>query len=465
MNHKTITAILGIAVFTATIVLPAPAQLDQHAWWTAGLAMMMALFWIGEVLPLAITALLPLIIAPILGLTDLKSVGANYGHPLIFLFLGGFVLGLSMERWSLHRRIALGLTVLFGGGVRRQLATFMGATAFLSMWVSNTATAIMMLPIALSILSLNTDPSNSRQDRPLLLGIAYSASIGGIATLIGTPPNALMAAYLADVHNIHLSFVGWMAMAVPLSAALLLAAWLWLSRQLPRGDGSIQLEALRQQWQALGPMTPMQWRVALVFIITAGLWITRPLFENALPDISLSDTSIALIAAVALHTIPAADGKGSRLMDWDHTRRLPWGVLLLFGGGLALAHLMTVSGLAETLAQTLQGLGSWPLLALIFAVVGVIMFLTEVTSNTATAAAFLPLIGSLAVAVGAPPEALVVPAALAASCAFMLPVATPPNAIVFGAERLTVGEMARTGFVINVLAWLGIGVLGWVLIW
>jgi len=460
---KTLFGLLGLAAQLAVLLIPAPGELSVPAWHTAGLAAMMALFWIGEVMPLAVTALLPLLVAPLLGIEEIKPIGANYGHPLIFLFLGGFVLGLAMERWNLHRRIALTLLVHFGGSERRQLAAFMLATALLSMWVSNTATAIMMLPIAVSVITQQTRDNRDPFAKRLLLSIAYSASIGGLATLIGTPPNALMAAYLSDHHDISISFVGWMAIGLPLSSVLLLASWWWLGRRLGPVQGKTATNTraeLKRQLIALGPLSVMEKRVAGLFVLTAALWILRPLLNEVLASGRLTDTGIALAAALALHLVPAGDSRSSPLMDWKHTQNLPWGVLLLFGGGLALAGLMSSSGLAEALATGLEGAGSWPVPLFIVLVVGLIIALTEVTSNTATAAAFLPLLGALALSLGLAPEALVVPAALAASCAFMLPVATPPNAIVFGANRLTVADMARAGLVINLMAWALISLLG-----
>lgn len=459
---------MGLAIQLLTIALQPPIWLSTAAWQTVGLAAMMAIFWVMGALPLAVTALLPLIVAPLMGIAPIGEIGADYGHPIIFLFFGGFVLGLAMERWQLHRRLALQLLVLFGQSPKKQLAAFMLATALLSMWVSNTATAIMLLPIALSILSERDAAQCQGFDKALLLGIAYSASIGGIATLIGTPPNALMAAYLQDHHGLTLGFVNWMAMALPLSLLLLALTWLWLSRSLAQTPAAARQAGrsttLHDELERLGPMGKAEARVALVFLLTAFLWVFRPLINEYLPGGRLSDTAIALAAAVALHILPSGTESGRPLMQWSDTQRLPWGVLLLFGGGLALAGLMQSSGLAQALADLLQLAERWPAALLVVLVVGLIIFLTEVTSNTATTAVFLPLMGVLALAMGLPPQGLVIPAALAASCAFMLPVATPPNAIVFGADKITVADMARAGFVINLLAWLCISALGiWLL--
>ncbi|MDO3384646.1 DASS family sodium-coupled anion symporter [Gilvimarinus sp. SDUM040013] len=475
-TSKVWATVIGLVSFLLVLIVSPPAGLTLEAWYTAGLATAMAAFWIGQVMPLAVTSLLPLLVAPLLGISTIKTVGAQYGHPIIFLFLGGFVLGLAMERWRLHRRVALYLLIVFGQSPKKQLAAFMVTTALLSMWVSNTATAIMILPIALSVVGDSANdrdiPHSTHFAKTLLLGIAYSASIGGVATLIGTPPNALMAAYLQEQYAITVSFVGWMAMALPFSVLLLCACWLWLSRGLKpetvsSGDSdpvSASRKGLQHELQLLGPISSAELRVATIFMITALLWVCRPLINEAVFAGRLSDTAIALAAAVALHLVPAGGDSKGPIMDWSHTQRLPWGVLLLFGGGLALASLMNTSGLAQALAGMLEIAQHWPVIVLIFMVVGLIIFLTEVTSNTATTAVFLPLMGVLALSMELPPEVLIMPAAIAASCAFMLPVATPPNAIVFGADRLTVADMARTGLVLNLMAWVLISALGiWLL--
>ena len=455
---------LGILGLLVVLWLPPPTDIPLPAWRALGLTWLMAVLWMTEALPLAVTALLPIVLGPLLGLADPASVTRHYAHPLIFLFLGGFALGLAMERWRLHERLALAILSLMGGTLAREIAGFMLATAFLSMWVSNTATAIMMLPIALSVIGLRQQDSG-REDNPyavaLLLAIAYGASLGGIATLIGTPPNALLAAYLADQHNIHLGFMEWMLVGLPVATVMLLFTWGWLAGVVVRGKTvgttvsasveGIGREHFRRQLRALGPLSTMEKRVGMVFVVTALAWMTQPLLAGLLPAGVVTDTGIAIAAAIALHALPAGDGEGSRLMDWEHAQKLPWGVLLLFGGGLALASILQGSGLAEVIAGSLQALAHWPLWLLMGVMTLMVIFLTEVTSNTATTAAFLPLLGALAVALGLPPVALVVPAAIAASCAFMLPVATPPNAIVFASGHLHIAQMAGAGLVLNLL--------------
>ncbi|WP_027329708.1 SLC13 family permease [Marinimicrobium agarilyticum] len=462
-NATRLSGVLGIAGLVLTLSLPGPEGLSPEAWRALGLTWLMAVFWIAETLPLAVTALLPIVLGPALGLASPSGATRDYAHPLIFLFLGGFVLGLAMERWHLHERIALWILSVVGGTAQREIAGFMVATAFLSMWVSNTATSIMMLPIALSVIQVRTD-KNALEGNPyavaLLLAVAYAASIGGIATLIGTPPNALLAAYLSDQHQIELGFGEWMLIGLPVSAVMLTLAWFWLSQVVARGKtGGIEKDTspsstgrsmFRERLSAQGPLTRMEKRVALVFLLTAAAWITQPFLAQWLPEDTLTDTGIAIACAIALHLLPAGDGE-NRLMNWETSQKLPWGVLLLFGGGLALAGIIQDSGLAQAIASALEHLDRWPTVAIVATVTITVIFLTEVTSNTATAAAFLPLLGALALALGLPPEALAVPAAIAASCAFMLPVATPPNAIVFGSGQLTVRQMASAGLALNLM--------------
>lgn len=477
-SPRTLAATLAFAGFAATLAWQPPGDLSPEAWRALGLTWLMAVFWIAELLPLAVTALLPIVLSPMLGLGAPGEVTRHYAHPLIFLFLGGFVLGLAMERWRLHERIALTILTFLGGTPGRELAGFMLATAFLSMWVSNTATTIMMLPIALSVVHLK-GVASATQGGPyataLLLGIAYAASIGGIATLIGTPPNALLAAYLSDQHGLELGFARWMLIGLPVSVVMLCLTWLWLTRAVARGvtagtrSGAVQeqgagREVFQQRLAQLGPLSTMERRVAVVFVLTAAAWIFQPLLAAWLPTLRLTDTGIAIACALALHALPAGDGKGSRLMDWDTSERLPWGVLLLFGGGLALAAIIQDSGLARAIAEQLSMLAHVPVVVAIAAVTLTVIFLTEVTSNTATTAAFLPLLGALAVAIGLPPEALAIPAALAASCAFMLPVATPPNAIVFGSGELRIRQMASAGLVLNVAGLLVVTAVGTLLV-
>lgn len=445
---------LGPAWVLMTLVLPAPAGMTEPAWACVGLALLMATWWATEAIPIPAASLLPIILVPALGIGKLGATTANYAHPIVFLFLGGFLLGIGMQRWNLHRRIALQVLLVVGQQPKRQIAGFMIATGFISMWVSNTATTIMMLPIGVSVISLlgsGHDPKEvSRYATSLLLAIAYSASIGGIATLIGTPPNALLAGYLEESQNITIGFAEWMVIGLPVSIAMMVIAWWWLTRgdfRLHAGDGSAEM--LRNELHRLGPMSSAERRVGIVFLLAAAAWIVRPLINEA--GIGwLSDTGVALIAGLALFLFPSGTERNRRLLDWDEAKNLPWGVLLLFGGGLALADVIESSKLAAWIAEQLSVFGGLPTLLLIGIVVLVIIFLTEVTSNTATAAAFLPLLGALAVSINADPLMVTVPAAIAASCAFMMPVATPPNAIVFATGHMKIQSMIRAGLFLNI---------------
>ena len=456
----------GLVLLAATLVLPPPGELSASAWAALGLMLLMAAWWATEAIPIPATSLVPIVLVPALGLGSVGDATAPYANPIIFLFLGGFTLGLAMQRWNLHRRIALHILLLVGTSPKRQIGGFMLATAFLSMWVSNTATTIMMMPIGLSVLAMmdtDGDSGGHRYAVALLLAIAYSASVGGIATLIGTPPNALLAAYLGDQQGISVGFAQWMVIGVPVALAMLLVIWWWLTRgDFGVGSGGEAGQAIRSELASLGPMGQAEIRVAIVFALTAAAWIFRPLLAETVTW--LSDTVIAISAAVMLFLLRSGQRDGHALMDWDSARELPWGVLLLFGGGLALAGVISSSGLADAIAQSLSVLETLPTLLMVGVVVLVIIFLTEVTSNTATAAAFLPLLGALAVSQGISPLLMTVPAAIAASCAFMMPVATPPNAIVFGSGHMAIGDMIRAGLLLNLVGIVLVTLLAYLLL-
>ncbi|WP_222908775.1 SLC13 family permease [Pseudomonas sp. DNDY-54] len=443
--------ILGPLLLITCLLTEPPGGLSGEAWLTVGLAGLMAIWWSTEAIPIPATSLLPILLIPLLGIDTLARATAPYANPTIFLFFGGFLLGLAMQRWNLHRRIALATLLAVGNQPSRQIAGFMIATAFISMWVSNTATSIMMLPIGLSVIGLlvagSEEKEGSRFAIALLLGIAYSASVGGIATLIGTPPNALLAAFLRENYDVQIGFGQWMLLGLPLSIGMLIFIWWWLTRSgftLAGGDSRGLLET---EMANLGPMSRAEKLVAMVFSLAAAAWILQPLLAGYVEGVN--DTSIAIAAALALFLIPVNLRERVFLMDWEQANKAPWGVLLLFGGGLSLAGAIGESGLAEWIAESLGIFGALPLVLMIGLVALVIIFLTEITSNTATAAAFLPLLGALAVAQGMSPEMLAIPAAVAASCAFMMPVATPPNAIVFGTGQLPIQAMIKAGFALN----------------
>lgn len=445
---------LGPLFLVLTLVLPAPEGMNNAAWAAAGLMLLMATWWSTEAIPIPATALLPIVLVPALGLGSVKEATAPYANPIIFLFLGGFTLGLAMQRWNLHRRIALLTLRSVGDKPKRQIAGFMIATAFLSMWVSNTATSIMMLPIGLSVIAMmgSSEPEAQRRyATALLLAIAYSASIGGIATLIGTPPNALLAAYLSENQGVSIGFAQWMLIGVPVTLLMLSLTWWWLTRKdfgLTSQSDSGAL--IRNELAALGPLQKGEKLVGIVFVLTASAWIFRPLLSDGLMP-WLSDTGIAIVAAIAMFLIPVNVKERVFVLDWETAQGIPWGVLLLFGGGLAMAGVISSSGLAEWIAESLSVAGHLPVIVMIVLVAGVIIFLTEVTSNTATAAAFLPLLGAVAMSQNLSPLLLTVPAAIAASCAFMMPVATPPNAIVFSSGHMKIQDMIRAGFALNIM--------------
>ena len=442
----------GPLLLLITALLPPPsAQMTQAAWMVTGLMAWMVLWWISEVVPIPVTSLLPMIFIPLLGIDKLDAATSPYAHPLIFLFFGGFFLSIAMEKTNLHQRIALKALSLVGTAPGLQIAALMGVTAFLSMWMSNTATAVMMLPIGLSIIAMANASTQDQFGKAVLLGIAYSASIGGIATLIGTPPNALLAAYLSKSYGIQISFADWMVLGVPLALTMLIICWLWLTKihfRMPKTEAS--LNDTSAQLKALGLMSRSQKLVLLVFALAAFSWISQQWLVKW-TGLPISDTVIALCAAALLFLLPGEKGSGTALLEWKDSQNLPWGVLLLFGGGLTMADQIQKTGVSELLAQQLQLLQGVPAILLLLAVTSLIIFLTEVTSNTATAAAFLPLLGPVAVSMELSPLYLVVPAALAASFAFMLPVATPPNAIVFASGKLQIKDMVRAGLVLNLL--------------
>ncbi len=440
---------IGLLVFGAMLVLPAPDGLDLAGWRVAATGVLMAVWWMTEALPIPATALLPLVLFPLLGVTDVGGAASPYANPLIFLFLGGFVLAKGMERWGLHRRLALGLIARVGTSQRRIVLGFIAASGLLSMGISNTATALMMLPLGLSVIEvMRTDAAEARAfSVALLLGIAYACSVGGMATLIGTPTNALLAGFVREAYGVDLSFAGWLAVGLPLALVGLGIVYGVLTRVTCRVGTAASpgvRDFVRDELARMGRTTTPERRVALVFGIVALLWIGRPLLGAVVPG--LSDTGIAIAGALSLFALPAGTSR-ERLLDWEHAQTLPWGVLLLFGGGLSLAAAVQATGLAEWIGLRFEAAQALPAVLVVTLVVTAIVLLTEMTSNTATAAAFLPVLGGLSL--GLDPFPVLAAATLAASCAFMLPVATPPNAIVYGSGLLSIGDMARAGAALN----------------
>ena len=455
---RIIALILGPLAALLILLLPAPDGMKVEAWRLVALATWMVIWWLGEAIPIPATALLPIPMMPLLGIAKMKPVAANYGHTLIFLFLGGFILAAAMQRWGLHKRIALKIVTLVGTSPGKIIAGFMFATAFLSMWISNTATTIMMYAVGISVIGFISQKTKDKSmvrnfGVALMLGIAYSASIGGVGTLIGTPPNALLASFLQSTYNIQIDFFTWMKFGVPVVLIMLPIAWLMLTKiifpakNLKIGDvGSV----IKDELASLGSMSKGEKAVAIVFVSAALGWILRKQLV-AWTGLPINDTSIALLAALALFAWPISRDKGHFAVDWEAARHVPWGVLILFGGGLALATGFKGTGLATWIGEQVSGfdVSTW---ALIFIVLVAIVYLTEITSNTATTATFLPILGAVAVGLKIDPQMLAIPVALAASMAFMMPVATPPNAIVFSYEELQLSDMVKAGFWLNIIA-------------
>lgn len=464
---------LGAALFALMQLLPPPGDMNANAWTVAAVAVLMATWWLTEAIPVAVTAMVPLALLPLLGQGSMKAVAAPYANPLIFLFLGGFLIALAVERWGLHKRIALNVLSKAGTKPRQLVGAFMVVAAGLSMWISNTASTVMMLPIALSVITIvvaaKSDGEQSGFDgspfaKALLIATAYGASMGGVATLVGTPPNALLAGFVSSNLGITIGFAQWMVLGVPTTLIMLVLGWLILTRIVFRlGSEAMPgaADAITAKAKSLTPMSRAEKSTLAVFLATAALWITRPLIQDFIPG--LSDAGIAMLAGVVLFCIPVNWKEREFLLNWDWAKRLPWGVLLLFGGGLSLASQVSASGLAEWIGQSLTVFEGLPLVLIIVIVTLVIVFLTELTSNTATTATFLPVIAALATAMDAPPMMLLVPAAVGASMAFMMPVATPPNAIVFGGGHLTIPDMARAGILVNFAAIAVITAVVWVL--
>ncbi|MDO5051857.1 MAG: DASS family sodium-coupled anion symporter [Pseudoclavibacter sp.] len=483
--------LLAVLVFAAM-----PADVPHNARLTAATAVLMAVWWMSEAIPIPATALVPLVVFPTLGAPlaqdggeakpiTFSQVGASYGHSIVFLFLGGFLLALAMQRWNLHRRIALLVLRVMPSRPGAMIAGFMIATGFLSMWVSNTATAVMMLPIGMSVLSLvnqivhdpermpatgsialdaKGEPVRSAADlvktkfgTALMLGIAYAASIGSLGTIIGTPPNTFLAGYMAETHGRPIGFGQWMLVGVPIAVVFMVLAWLLLVKvvfrpeidEIPGGKRLVDAELAK-----LGPVSRGELLVLGVFVLTAAAWIAVPLVFGDKPPID--DAGIAMTAGILLFLVPGGANRGVKLLDWRTAKELPWDVLLLFGGGLALSGMFEKSGLTEWIGGLVASTAGVPIVLVVALLAASIIFLTELTSNTATAATFIPVAGGVALGMGAEPMLLCAPVALAASCAFMLPVATPPNAVAYGSGYVSIAQMVRGGLWLNLI---GIGLI------
>ncbi len=443
---------------------------NKNVTYTFAIAFLMAVWWISEAIPLAVTALVPVVMFPLMGVVDGKTISALYFNHVIFLFIGGFLMAFAMERWNLHRRIALRILILFGVSPGRILMGFMLATAFLSMWMSNTATAMMMVPIAFSIIlkleeSLGKEKV-SKYTVGLLLAVAYSASIGGIATLVGTPPNLSFV----RISNIifpempEISFADWFIFALPIAILLFFAAWLilYLMYKPKSSWKDISINDFRSEYKNLGKAKPEEKVVFILFVLLVFFWIFRseiviqsfviPGWDNLFEHPGfINDGTVAIFFGILLFMIPSKTKKGEKLMNWETAGKIPWGIVLLFGGGFALAQGFVDSGLSAWFGEQMAGLANVEPIVLTLANASLISVLTELTSNVATTEMILPILAGLSVTIKLNPLLLMIPATLASSLAFMLPVATPPNAIIFGTNRIQVKDMVKTGILLNLM--------------
>lgn len=459
---------LGPLAFITILLLPVPTGMSVEAWRVLAIAALMLIWWISEGVPIPVTSLVPMVALPLLGVQDMTTAAAPYASPIVFLFMGGFMLALALEKWQLHRRIALTIVKMTGTNANGIILGFMLATAFLSMWISNTATAVMMLPIALSVVGLLTrgqSPSDAtggvkRFALALMLGIAYAANIGGTATIIGTPPNVVFAGFMRETFQREVTFAQWMLLGLPFAAILLtLTYWVLVKLLFPNRLGRFAgaQAIIQQELSELGRMDKAERRTLVVFVGTALAWIFRSQL-NALLPIDTGDEEIAILATIILFLVPVDFKRYTFLLEWKDTEKLPWGILLLFGGGLSLAAALKEVGLIDLIGAQFVGAnisGFW----LILGLSAVSLFLTEIMSNVALVTVFLPVVGGVATGLDIMPLYVCVPVTLAASCAFMLPMSTPPNAIVFASGHLRISDMAKAGIVLNLITIVLVAVL------
>jgi len=472
--RQTVGLVAGPLLFIAVLIMPQPEGMSVESSRVAAIALLMACFWMAETVPIPATAMLPIFLFPLLDIMPTGTTTLAYGNEILFLFMGGFLIAVAMQKWNLHRRIALSVIDKVGSSPNRLVMGFMLATALLSMWISNTATCVMMTPVAIAVVE-QTRLERHKQigehydfGTALMLGIAYSSSAGGVSTLVGTPPNAILIGIIDTVYGYEISFVDWMKLGLPVSICMLILVWVVLTKVMYRMDDADAAseqagQHIRQQLDAMGPMSSEEKKVALLFFFVAMSWILRGLFTPAWLDF-VSDPAIAMAGAFLLFIMPAGKEKGGFILDWDTAKTIPWDIIILMGGGFALAAGFSESGLTEWLANQLTILQGIHFFVLIIVVVLFVTFLTEMTSNAATATLFIPVMGALAISMDLHPFALMVPAALGASMAFMLPVATPPNAIVFASRQISIGQMARTGLVLNLAGGLIISMLSYLLL-
>ena len=466
---KYIGFIIGVIFLTFVCIFPSPDSLNPKAWLTLGVALLMASWWLTEAIPLPATGLVPLVLFPVLDVSSIKATAQGFSHPIIFLFMGGFIIGIAMQHTGLHKRIAYYIISKFKKSPRSLVFGFMAATAFLSMWISNSATTIMMLPIALSIITVFKEDKNTAKNnnfnKALVLSIAFSATIGGIATIIGTPPNAVMVGMLSDLYNYEISFLDWLKIGLPTSLILLPIAWVVLTFLCFPLDSSIMIKnrIINDKIKELGKISQDEIMVGVVFIITASLWISRKWISNALDSFiqpgTINDSTIAISAAIILFIIPSNRPNRNRLINWDVAQSIPWGALILIGGGLSLATVINSSGLAAWIGSLSNNLSGISIILIVLISIASIIILTELTSNTATASTFIPIFGATALGLGQDPLLLIIPATLGASCAFMMPVATPPNTIAYASGHITIADMIKAGVWLNIISLIVIGII------
>ena len=459
ISKKNIGLILGPLVYLLIKLFYNPNELSEEGLAILASTLWVAIWWVTEAVPIYVTALIPIILFPLSGGLELKQTTSAYGHKFVFLFVGGFILAIAIEKWRLHKRIALNIINIVGTKKSNIILGFMIATAFLSMWISNTATAVMIMPVGLAIISQLKDNPNTLENentifgKTLMLAIAYSASIGGMATLIGTPPNLVLAGVIKTSYDIEINFLQWMSFGLPISLLLLFICWKYLTSiayKFKDENFKSGLEEINDQIKNLGKFSYEEKSVLIVFIATALAWITQSfIIKKYIPEID--DTIIAIIAAVVLFILPDKSGD-NKLLRWSDAVKLPWGILLLFGGGMALAKGFDSSGLAVWIGNQMNFFSDIPLIILLLVLIAMVNFLTEITSNLATTAMLLPVLVALANTIDINSYYLLVGATVAASCAFMLPVATPPNAVVFGSKILNIDDMIKKGFWMNIIS-------------
>jgi sodium-dependent dicarboxylate transporter 2/3/5 len=459
-KYKKIGFVLGPLLFILLYLYPLTI-ISPEAQKVMAIAAWMICWWITEAVSISVTALIPLLMFPLIGVMDIKSTSAHYGNHIIYLFFGGFVMALALEKVQLHKRIALNIIKLTGTSPDRVVLGFMLSTALLSMWISNTASTIVMLPIALQVIKLLTEDEDgfSTKDQnfalSIMLAIAFSANIGGISTIIGTPPNVVLVGILENEHNIEISFVKWMIMGIPFALIMLLALfivivkWIYPSHLKSMNNAA---ETIDNEIKKLGPWSKREKMVISVFCLTITLWILRATINNLFPDLNLSDTSISMVGAMLMFTLAHDFKNGGFILDWEDTTRLPWGILILFGGGLALASALSDAGIIDLIGQSIatkEGLSVFLITALL---ITVMVFMTELMSNVALVAIFVPVVAGIALGLNVSILHMCIPIAMASSCAFMLPMATPPNAIVFASGYIKVYEMAKVGVILNIIS-------------